>query len=128
MHTNLEGGCDRFRWTSEAGQEILKYFGAMTTERRSLRPSDAIYAFVPTIDDAHAVARHVVLSSPHGTPVGFNRSSRGEGYVMIDPSVDISPVIREITGVDPIRVVTWEEIMSEPDGFGVPQSSEFPQS
>jgi hypothetical protein len=64
-----------------------------------------------------------VLSFPHGTVVGFNRSSRGEGYIMIDPSVDISTVVREITGDDPIRVVTWEEILSEADGFGVVQDT-----
>jgi hypothetical protein len=42
---------------------------------------------------------------------------------MIDPSVDISTVVREITGDDPIRVVTWEEILSEADGFGVVQDT-----
>jgi hypothetical protein len=42
---------------------------------------------------------------------------------MIDRSVDISAVIREVIGVDPIRVVTWGELQSEPDGFGVTSQS-----
>jgi hypothetical protein len=92
------------------------------SERRRIRPSEAVYAFVPTISDAHAVASHIVLSFGLETMVGFNESSRGEGYVMVDPAVDISSVVTEVTGSNPLRVVSWTDIENEPDGFGVPQN------
>jgi hypothetical protein len=74
------------------------------------------------MEDTHTVARHIVLSFPQGTLVGFNQSARGEGYIMVNPAVDVSTVVQEMTGASPIRVVTWADIESEPDGFGVPQN------
>jgi len=92
------------------------------SERRRIRPSEAVYTFVSTMEDAHAVARHIVLSFPQGTLVGFNQSARGEGYIMADPAVDVSTVVQQVTGTSPIRVVAWADIESESDGIGVPQN------
>lgn len=53
------------------------------------------------MSDAHAVASHIVVSFGLNTMVGFNESTRGEGYVMVDLAVDISSVVRQVTGSDP---------------------------
>jgi hypothetical protein len=74
------------------------------------------------MSDAHAVASHIVVSVGLNTMIGFNESTRGEGYVMVDPAIDISSVVRKVTGSDPIRVINWSDIQDEPDGFGVPQN------
>ena len=58
------------------------------------------------MSDAHAVASHIVLSFGLNTMVGFNESTRGEGYVMVDPAVDISSVVKQVTGSDPLRVIS----------------------
>lgn len=73
------------------------------------------------MSDAHAVASHIVLKFGLDTMVGFNESSRGEGYVMVDPAIDIWKVVKEVTGSDPLRVISWSDVQEEPDGFGVPQ-------
>jgi hypothetical protein len=54
--------------------------------------------------------------------VGFNESSRGEGYVMVDPAIDIWEIVKDVTGSSPLRVASWTDIQNEPDGFGVPQN------
>ena len=93
------------------------------SEPRRIRLSEAVCAFVPTMSDAHAVASHIVLTFGLETVVGFNKSSRGEGYVFVDPAVDISSVVTEVTGSKPLRVVSWTDIENEPDGYGVPQDT-----
>ena len=81
--------------------------------------TDQVYAFVPTVEQAHRVASHIYLQGPPGVSVGFNESKRGEGYVVVDASMDITQTVREVTGEDPIRVLTAAEVLAEPDMWGV---------
>lgn len=92
----------------------IRRFGRMPeAECRRIRPSEAVHAFIPSMSDAHAVASHIVLTLGLDTMVGLNESSRGEGYVMVEPAIDIWKVVKQVTGSD---------IQDEPDGFRVPQN------
>jgi hypothetical protein len=77
------------------------------------------FAFMTTVEEAHQVARHIVLNYPPGTPVGFNRAKTGEGYVTVDVSFPIADVVREVTGGDPLRVLSLDDVLADPDMHGV---------
>jgi hypothetical protein len=79
---------------------------------------DVVYAFVDTVENAHRVASHIYVQGPPGVLLGFNESKRGEGYVIVDASVDIAQIVREVTGEDPVRVLTQDQITAEPDMWG----------
>lgn len=78
-----------------------------------------VYAFVDTVEKAHRVASHIHLEGPPGVFVGFNESKRGEGYVIVDNSVDIVQIVRQITSEDPVRVLNPKQIKAEPDMWGI---------
>ncbi|MEX0795741.1 MAG: hypothetical protein WD274_03515 [Acidimicrobiia bacterium] len=78
-----------------------------------------VYAFVDTVEKAHQVASHIYLQGPLGVSVGFNESKRGEGYVIVDTSIDIVQIVRDVTGEDPIRVLMQDQITAEPDMWGI---------
>jgi hypothetical protein len=80
---------------------------------------DVVYAFVDTVANAHRVASHIYLQGPPGVLVGFNKSKRGEGYVVTDTSIDIAEIVRDVTGEDPVRVLTQDQITAEPDMWGI---------
>jgi hypothetical protein len=80
---------------------------------------DVVYAFVETVEKAHRVASHIYLKRPSAVTIGFNESKRGEGYVVVDASIDIAPIVRDVTGEDPIRVLTYDQITAEPDMWGI---------
>jgi hypothetical protein len=79
---------------------------------------DVVYAFVDTVEKAHRVASHIHLQGPPGVLLGFNQSKRGEGYVIVDTSIDIAQIVRDVTGEDPVRVLTQIQISAEPDMWG----------
>ena len=80
---------------------------------------DVVYAFVDTVEKAHQVASHIYLKGPPGVSVGFNESKRGEGYVVVDTSIAIAQIVRDVTGEDPVRVLTQDQITAKPDMWGI---------
>jgi hypothetical protein len=81
-------------------------------------PDDVVYVFVDTVEKAHRVASHLHLQGPPGVLLGFNKSKRGEGYVMVDTSIDIAQIVHDVTEEDPVRVLTQDQITAEPDMWG----------
>jgi hypothetical protein len=77
------------------------------------------------MSDAHAVASHIVLKFGLDTMVGFNESSRGEGYVMVDPAIDIWKVVKEVTGSDPLRSLVGVASRRSPTASEFRRTSEF---
>ena len=78
-----------------------------------------VYAFVDTVEKAARVASHIYLKGPSVVTVGFNESKRGEGYVVVDASIDIAQIVRDVTGENPVRVLTQGQITAEPDMWGI---------
>lgn len=77
------------------------------------------YAFVTSVEEAHRVASHIFRTWGPGACVGFNESSCGEGYVAAERTIDLAQIIRDVTGVEPLRVLTTKELVADPDMWGI---------
>ena len=74
---------------------------------------------MPSVAEAHRVAQHIFISESPGTFLGFNESRRGEGYLIVDASLDISRIVVDVIGAEPVRVLTTVEINADADRFGI---------
>ena len=90
-------------------------------------PAPELFAFVTDAAQARKVADYVRFNHFEETTVEVREATTGEGCVAVLAEFPIGDAVREITGRDPLRLITAEELQKAPDRFGLPLLGAAPE-